>query len=123
MTEGTSKVRIERHFLEAIGQVKFLYVVATHGYLGQSASIETAYSLAVGKTTFLSEPVTNFAPEVPQAVVDIIIQANLPVVPIQKLCLLKSDGVKAASDSITFSDRQRKRVFFSALHLMRQLKR
>ena len=122
ITEGISKVWIERHFLERIRQTKFIYVVATNGYCGQSASIETAYALAVGKPVILSESVTNFAPEVPQVIVDIIVQANLPEVPIQKLYLLKSDGVQAINDSIALSDKQRRRLFFSVLNLMKQLK-
>ena len=86
-TFGNNKRRMEIEFLKLINRAKLVYVVATNGYLGRSASAELAYALLINASIVLSQQITEFGNEVPQEIRHIIKnnQTLLPVIPIKRI--------------------------------------
>ena len=97
-TFGNDKRRMEIEFLRLINRAKLVYVVATNGYLGRSASIELGYALFSNAPTVLSQPITEFGQEVPEEIKSIIenSQALVPIIPIKTIKEFTTDGLLAS---------------------------
>lgn len=120
--EGLSKIKIERYYLDAIKKARLTYAVTTNGYVGMSASIETAYSLAVGTPVILSQRIQEFGVDVPLPIRSIIKNAQIPILPISKLTDEFNPEAHLSLLRPSLSPAQNRQVFFSLLHMSRQLK-
>lgn len=128
-TFDNNKRHMELLFLKAINRAKLVYVVATNGYLGRSASIELAYGLFINAPTALSQPITNFSEDVPREIKSIIEnnQALLPIIPIKKIKELRRDGLFASLSSKEkpplriLSEEDKKAILLSIRSLVRHL--
>lgn len=83
--ESLTPRQIERHYLEGIRNAKFVYAVATNGYVGRSSATEIAYALVIGKPVVLSEPISTYGPGVPSEIARILQETRLPLLPTPQL--------------------------------------
>lgn len=123
--EGLTKLKIERSFLEAIKRARLLFVLSTSSYLGHSASIETAYGLAVGTPVLVSKPISIFGGEVPPNLKAIIHKYHPPVVSLKEAEELGPGIFDFARKNGNFPHlkHEERRVIFSAvLNLARTLR-
>jgi hypothetical protein len=79
--------QIERGFLEDEKRAKIVYGVVAKGYDGHSAAVEKAYALANGKQVVLSELITLFGKDVPDAIREILLsrQESIPIMPVDQI--------------------------------------
>lgn len=120
-----SRQRIQISFFRAIQRAKLLYVVTSNGYLGQTASIETSYGLAIGTPTFLSEPIKNFGEGVPDVIIKILEMHKIPVLPIEDIEKFGKDKVlknRHLSKPSPLNGQEKRDLFFSIVSTMRSLR-
>lgn len=128
-TLGNNKRRIEIEFLKSIYRAKLVYVVATNGYLGRSASIELAYAMLINVPIALSQPITEFGEEVPYKLKSVIENnmALFPIVPIHKIRELREDSIfssfptKEKPPLRIVSEKDKKAIYSSIRSLVRDL--
>jgi len=128
-TFGNDKRRMEIIFLKATNRAKLVYVVATNGYLGRSASIELAFCLLMNTPIALSQPITEFAKEVPQEIKNIVEnnEALLPILPIKKIKELEKDRTqpflprKEKPPLVILDQKDKKAILLSIRSLIRHL--
>lgn len=126
---GNDKRRMEIEFLKAINGARLVYVVATNGYIGRSASVEFAYALLINAPVVLSQFITDFGEEVPQETKEIIEnnQTLIPIVPVQKIKELKRDSTLSSLPSkekpplLILSPEEKKAILLSIQSLVRHL--
>lgn len=129
-TLRNNKRRMEIEFLKAINRAKLVYVVATNGYLGRSASVEFAYALLINAPPIaLSQPITEFGREVPKELKSLIEDnmALLPIIPIKKIRDLGKDSLFSSLPSkekpplSIMSEDNKKAILLSIRSLVRHL--
>lgn len=117
-----TKRQIERHYLEGLRKAKLVYVVASGGYLDPSASIETAYSLAINAPLIQSEPINTFGDDVPVLITQILKNASIPIVGIEKLRNKSTLEMYTRRNGHFLNAEQRKTVFSGLIYMFRQLR-
>lgn len=125
----TNKRDQEIKFLKAINRAKLVYVVATNGYLGRSASIELTFDLLMNTPIALSQSITEFGEGVPQEIKSIIEnnKALLPIIPIKQIKELEWDRAQSSLPRkekpplVILDQEDRKAILLSIRSLVRQL--
>lgn len=127
----TNKRDLEINFLKVkvINRAKLVYVVATNGYLGRSASIELAFGLLMSAPIALSQPITEFGEGVPQEIKNIVENNKtlLPIIPIKKIKELEWDRGQSSLPRkekpplVILDQEDRKAILLSIRSLVRQL--
>ena len=128
-TFDNDKRRMEILFLKAINRAKLVYIVATNGYLGRSASVELAFGLLMNAPVALSQPITEFGEEVPQEIKNIVEnnEALLPILPIKKIKELEKDRTqpflsrKEKPPLVILDQKDKEAIFLSIRSLIRHL--
>ncbi|OGH16504.1 MAG: hypothetical protein A3C30_04935 [Candidatus Levybacteria bacterium RIFCSPHIGHO2_02_FULL_40_18] len=119
------KKRLERLFLEAIKRARFMYVVATNGYVGHSTGTEIAYALAVGTPILSSEKILNFGREIDQDIITIIEKHHPPIVPVEQIEEMGTDILDLVSNNnrcSSLGESEKRKIFDSLLGLFRTLR-
>lgn len=101
----------------------FIYVAIQDGYLGRTASIEVAYAIATYKRIIFSESPSKFSHELPSEIISII-RANhgrYPHLPVEDIPTDLPEALQYKIDKPDLDVRQRKKIFFSILKLIRDL--
>lgn len=102
----------------------FVYVAVQDGYLGRTASIEVAYSMANKKRVIFSEYPSKYSHELPEAIVSIVENNydKYPVLPIDKIDTHLSEAINYKIEQPNISENQRASTFNALLTLIRDLK-
>ena len=126
---GNSKRRLEIEFLKAINRARLVYVVATYGRIGQSSSIEIAWSLYAKAPLAISQPITQYDSRVPLKIQKIIENNKtlIPILPINSIKetktneLFRSLASKEKPPLLALNFEDRKTILLSIRSLVRYL--
>lgn len=115
---------IQQNFFRAIKKAKLLYVVTSDGYLGPTASVETAYGLAVNTPTILSEPIKRYGKYVQPETIEILEKYPIGIISIEEIYNAGKSGLLSDQNlpkPAILSESERRRLFFTITATLREL--
>ena len=103
---------------------QILYVAIHDGYLGKSASIETAYAMALGKRIVFSEEPRRFSMELSQKIRNIIEAQinNYPIIPVEQITEQYKSALTKIIPKPNLSIEEQENIVLALLTLERSLK-